>query len=753
MQLRLYARYNDLKTIVADEEDEFLAKAISFENLTYIYETEGVHHGQHPIFVYFSFTISLPFLVVVFFAVVMRGSRVQIRLKLTDRKWHPTFASLIVIGLCFCIFVVGLDFCALAWAHEWRDAKNDHGPQSTWIDENNQTHRIHSSIAFNALYATIAIDSGAALFAFISFIGYCYAGHYRHDSTFCERILKLFFKYCFRCTFRSKGHVGVENAEERIMWLLTTTTFAPLICFSTHIGYIILAWLADPSHGGAVLIIYTLSFFYFHIVFKQIYHIFKDKLMTRKVGMKKPRYLGGEDCCNCLSCCNCFDCKATEWQYQLAPKETDNSEMIDVLDTAAEEHEKHESNHIEDDNTTQHTFSYSALFWLFGIGLFLGGFYVYAISAFTTLPLLGVIEDTPLYMLNLFHISVLIVSFFLTYKYFMAEAPIERELLRNIVENVKYYRNMNRNLKCSLKPRRATEVEKAAAVFGALMYNNMHDGLHTAHHNTLPTGGTTPTTATGGTPPAAATGGTPPAAATGGITPTPTTGGTPPAAATGGITPAAATGGITPAAATGGITPAAATGGITPAAATGGITPAAATGGITPAAATGGITPTPTTGGMPPAAATGGITPAAATGGMPPAAATGGMPPAAATGGITPAAATGGITPAAATGGMPPAAATGGITPAAATGGMPPAAATGGMPPAAATGGITPAAATGGTPPAATTSPTGAKFLHDEPVPKNVTVLDLDFLTVTKTNLSTEQHETTGLPNPNPTTV
>ena len=52
-----------------------------------------------------------------------------------------------------------------------------------------------------------------------------------------------------------------EQPNEKVNWILAATSIAPVVCFGSHYGFVVLAWLADPKHAGTVSVIYTFSCF------------------------------------------------------------------------------------------------------------------------------------------------------------------------------------------------------------------------------------------------------------------------------------------------------------------------------------------------------------------------------------------------------------------------------------------------------------------------------------------------------------
>ena len=74
-------------------------------------------------------------------------------------------------------------------------------------------------------------------------------------------------------------------------------------------------------------------------------------------------------------------------------------------------------------------------------GVLLASLQVYTIASLVVLPLIGVIQDTPNYILSLFQVAVFLLTAVITYTIFAAEEPVERELLKSVVRNFYHYYN------------------------------------------------------------------------------------------------------------------------------------------------------------------------------------------------------------------------------------------------------------------------------------------------------------------------
>ena len=124
-------------------------------------------------------------------------------------------------------------------------------------------------------------------------------------------------------------------------------------------------------------------------------------------------------------------------------------------------------------------------------GLLLASLQVYSIASLELLPLIGVIEDTPNYILSLFQVAVFFLTAVITYAILTAEEPVERELVKSVVRNFYYFKRFRTPAAQPPpaeeepppaeeelspppdKPARADVVQKVGNIVGALAYKQL----------------------------------------------------------------------------------------------------------------------------------------------------------------------------------------------------------------------------------------------------------------------------------------
>jgi hypothetical protein len=154
--------------------------------------------------------------------------------KLDDEHSHPVIAALIQISALFTFFIFVLDWIALVQTVRGEFLAYDR------------------NAAFYLSAATgILIDFGA--FGWVVYV----------LLSSCQWDCKNYWK--------GKHNHRKQECPEWIKKLMYTIMVAPILCLSSHLYYIILAFISDPTHAGFVTYGYVITFFLFYFVFRQVY--------------------------------------------------------------------------------------------------------------------------------------------------------------------------------------------------------------------------------------------------------------------------------------------------------------------------------------------------------------------------------------------------------------------------------------------------------------------------------------------------
>lgn len=252
MQLNVYAKYNDRGEI---ERQETFARAVCSEDLFDIY-----YSGSHGTFVWsiVAATIILPIISFMIFVVSVRKASVFSFMKPDN---HSQLVSLALVGAVLSLFIVITDFLA---CHVAASGSHEYAVEVTsW------------SINFSVVYATLILD---LIFTFPSFLCVLYVFYINITFFFgfdtnCKCLPKNFLRSCFTAVL-GKGSIKKYNKlknKQSIVIIFPIMLVSPLLCITSHLGYVIIAWLTEPDKSTANLILYYIILVFLYKAYKKLY--------------------------------------------------------------------------------------------------------------------------------------------------------------------------------------------------------------------------------------------------------------------------------------------------------------------------------------------------------------------------------------------------------------------------------------------------------------------------------------------------
>ena len=452
MQLKLYSQYNSLENVVVlSDDDAYAVKAVPVKNIRKIY-----HKSLET---FFSFVIVFPLPIMIMFIVVCcKGARLQLRLKLSNPRHYPSFAALATTGMLFSFYVVALDCCAMFWAFGLHVGEEKSLLSQIGINETIESH--------NVAIGTLIVDVAATLLSCIIFI---FGLVLEFQLYCCEKEIDTCVDYVFifwLCPIFCCSTPNNEGqSKEKMSWILAATAIAPIMCFGSHIGFVVLAWIADPRHAGAVSVIYIFMFFYYYVTLKAFYQLLTDG-KTSCLTICNRETVPQNCCCSC--CCSCllkFNSEREIWSELNSPLKNPEKEV-----------------EICEENLSDAHISFWAILMTGLFGVLLAGLQIYAVASLVQIPLTEVIEDVPNYILSLFHVTVFLLTAVVTYAVLTADEPVERELLKYVVRNFNYYykkfKQHPQPQEQQQKQLQATDVvQKVGNIVGALAYKQLNPNI------------------------------------------------------------------------------------------------------------------------------------------------------------------------------------------------------------------------------------------------------------------------------------
>ena len=374
-------RYNSLGTVICEDKQD---KEYNTASVT-AFLTCGV---------------LIPFIVSFLMVMMIWSSRARIVPALNKKQNHANLAALVLTGLLFSTFVVMLDFVALELVVQ---GKHEFAKYSDFGKV--------SSLYF--VIITTVFDAAIVLAAYFM----------------------LFCLGCFVCCRK-------EHKPTQSQWMLASTCIAPLFCIASHSGYIIVAWVSDTKHAGPVTFAYIISFFYYFIIFRQLYIILSKTKLTAHFE---------------LYCCCRSLVKRQRGQKNLPPQPNNGSSELENLasegDKSAQSallesgkkpsvQEEEPSNREEstepfvsdsdtqatavrngketpDDSQSTPTFNFTAFFMEIYLGMIPVGAHIFVIYSIVAIPVS--LTDAPTDIYHIIQLAFIIGTGLFTYKLIYTE--------------------------------------------------------------------------------------------------------------------------------------------------------------------------------------------------------------------------------------------------------------------------------------------------------------------------------------------
>ena len=188
--------------------------------------------------------IVLPIIFISVLAVIARSTHKKINSTLAKSSGYSILAGATLATTVIMLFII----CADAYAvhlyvirnHEYKD--NDvHDTFNLWI-----------------VTVTLAMDSVITLQFSLFLLYMIYSRHDVNDRclqtlTYC--LIPYFYAIFGNQLLKPWDINSKDKKNARIIWVLIGLMLAPLFSISSHIGYILVAWLTEPSKTAAIAIV------------------------------------------------------------------------------------------------------------------------------------------------------------------------------------------------------------------------------------------------------------------------------------------------------------------------------------------------------------------------------------------------------------------------------------------------------------------------------------------------------------------
>lgn len=264
--------------------DGFEARVSSYEDKERFINSFGVKF-------FFSYFITLPFLVYVIFILFFRGIRTNLNKMLNKPDNYSTQAALVCVGQVYTIYTAIMDAIALS--------KGGLAPYMFGIIITVGIIEFISFL-FIATYAFIfmitqsyrpfiVVFKYACLPLFLninkkslwSIFSEAFPWHIERKTIRCK--ISKAFPWRIAWQILKSNIPNIPKAfswpsdTEIVSWFVVVALIPPLLCLSSHIGFIIEGWISRENHATAVMLFYGFTFTFMFVSFRKLYMALSGK--------------------------------------------------------------------------------------------------------------------------------------------------------------------------------------------------------------------------------------------------------------------------------------------------------------------------------------------------------------------------------------------------------------------------------------------------------------------------------------------
>lgn len=388
-------------------------------------------------------------------SIVVRSYNSQINSELARERNFGNFAAMVLVGIFAECLIVGMDIAAVYYVYTKQYEYKDYHLQHT--------------VNLFVTAITLAFDGAVGLFLLLCLI-YLWCSLYHRDATtscpqcrICPRIfLEIFLSCCvipcFYAIFgnvkqakglempenyervnRADAPVAIKTASQRTSWILLTMLIAPLFSLASHSGYILVAWLTQPSQTTATALFAFALILIASLILRQCYKANADIELDFRcwsiVILVYPFIQCGLHVKNV---------GGLMWSYLYSYKYRE--EVLQDVDPKPEQvgqvHEgrlqRGELTHLltaKPATLSEKPFNTQAFCIVMGWSILVVGGLAFIVISFYEIPFQTL--DLLSYLLNIFQIFIVIITLLITYKIFMLGEPDIQRFFKQIRKTYK----------------------------------------------------------------------------------------------------------------------------------------------------------------------------------------------------------------------------------------------------------------------------------------------------------------------------
>ena len=274
LQLNQYTKYVDPVSVVQDITSH--AKSVCDEKFK---ETKLINSDE--VRVFFSMVILVPIITMAILVLVVRSTHEHIHDKITgtSAKGYQNLVGFTLAGIIVMIFILIMDMAAVHYYS---------------VDEDEyRSNSLHGTVNLFSPAITLVFDLIITILCltFIIYVCSVQVAQKKRTSRLAKILLylkvtsylKVFTVPYFYVIFGSKTEsmlrdLGKQEKSAKVqkavnIWVISGVAVAPFLCFSSHAGYILMAWVTDPVRTTAAFFIALGCCLYLFFMFRQCYSV------------------------------------------------------------------------------------------------------------------------------------------------------------------------------------------------------------------------------------------------------------------------------------------------------------------------------------------------------------------------------------------------------------------------------------------------------------------------------------------------
>lgn len=234
--------------------------------------------------------------------------------------------------------------------------------------------------------------------------------------------------------------------NDSIAVMFSAMLISPLLCFTSHLGYVMLAWLTEPSKCTTILILFYIIYVYFFFAFKKCYKHYAGIVISCKCLRPAGYERSVKSSKTIISLEECCPPNTIETRVDYRPME----QIENSLDATLAKNHKELTSYtyccLTIDKFDEKHLNTQAFCLIFFFGLFFLCVVVMIISIIIVLPLSS--EELVTYLFSIFQLTIVIISTQVAYELYFGSSFSIKNVFHKFREifAIKSSKSYNRNL-------------------------------------------------------------------------------------------------------------------------------------------------------------------------------------------------------------------------------------------------------------------------------------------------------------------